>query len=131
MAFDGPLAIWLREQRGLLSAQQIATLLCKVADALQEGHNQQRMHLDVNPFSVLIHATSENIEQFDVRMAEPGIAAQASTPFGKSSPINSSPLYMAPEQWLGRPVFATDQYALAVIAYELLVGLSPFQGYPA
>src|SRR5207302_5703864 len=107
MAFDGSLAIWLREQHGLLSPQQIATLLCKVADALQEGHNQHSMHLDVNPFSILIHASDENIEQFAVRMAEPSIAAQASTLFGKSSPVNSLPLYMAPEQWVGRPVFAT------------------------
>ncbi len=131
MAFDGSLASWLHEQPGLLSPQQVVTLLCKVADALQEGHDQQRMHLDVNPFNILIHASSKNIEQFDVRMAEPGITAQAPTLFGRSSSANSLPLYMPPEQWLGRPVFATDQYALAVIAYELLVGLSPFQGSPA
>jgi eukaryotic-like serine/threonine-protein kinase len=131
MAFDGSLASWLCEQPGLLSPQQIATLLCKVAGALQEGHNQQRIHLDINPFNILIHASGENIEQFDVRIAEPGIAAQAPTLFGRSSSSNSLPLYMPPEQWVGRPVFATDQYALAVIAYELLVGLSPFQGSPA
>jgi len=37
---------------------------------------------------------------------------------------------MAPEQWAGHPVAATDQYALAVMAYELLVGHPPFQGPP-
>jgi serine/threonine protein kinase len=35
---------------------------------------------------------------------------------------------MAPEQWTGNPVPATDQYALAVMAYQLLTGTMPFQG---
>jgi eukaryotic-like serine/threonine-protein kinase len=37
---------------------------------------------------------------------------------------------MAPEQWEGRPVPATDQYALAVMLYELLSGNPPFRGTP-
>src|SRR5579883_924709 len=35
---------------------------------------------------------------------------------------------MAPEQWSSSPVFASDQYALAVMAYELLTGRPPFTG---
>src|SRR5262249_1284052 len=38
--------------------------------------------------------------------------------------------YVAPEQWEGTPVAATDQYSLAAIAYRLLVGDTPFQGTP-
>ncbi|HEY6284053.1 MAG TPA: DnaJ C-terminal domain-containing protein [Ktedonobacteraceae bacterium] len=37
---------------------------------------------------------------------------------------------MAPEQWDGQPVAATDQYALAVMAYQLLTGRPPFLGGP-
>ncbi|HEY6411810.1 MAG TPA: serine/threonine-protein kinase, partial [Ktedonobacteraceae bacterium] len=36
--------------------------------------------------------------------------------------------YMAPELWDGDPVPASDQYALAVMAYEMLVGRTPYQG---
>jgi len=39
-----------------------------------------------------------------------------------------TPIYMAPEHWDGNPVPATDQYALAVMAYELLTGRPPFLG---
>ena len=38
---------------------------------------------------------------------------------------------MAPEQWEGNPVPATDQYALAVMSYELLTGQPLFQGNPS
>ncbi len=35
---------------------------------------------------------------------------------------------MAPEQWEGYPVAATDQYALAVMVYQLLAGRPPYLG---
>jgi serine/threonine protein kinase len=47
-----------------------------------------------------------------------------------SHTIRGTPTYMAPEQWSGEPVPATDQYALAIMAYELLAGRPPFQGPP-
>ena len=37
---------------------------------------------------------------------------------------------MAPEQWDGHAVPASDQYALAVMVYQLLTGRPPFQGDP-
>ena len=42
--------------------------------------------------------------------------------------MRGTPTYMAPEQWTGQAVFASDQYALAIMAYELLTGKLPFQG---
>jgi len=46
----------------------------------------------------------------------------------ESQVIRGTPTYMAPEQWEGHPAPATDQYALAVMAYELLTGRPPFVG---
>ena len=37
-------------------------------------------------------------------------------------------LYMAPEQIQGKPVFASDQYALGIVTYEWLCGVRPFEG---
>src|SRR5262245_5442857 len=39
-----------------------------------------------------------------------------------------SPIYMAPEQFKGKPRRASDQYAVGVMLYEWLCGVPPFQG---
>ncbi|HYT36466.1 MAG TPA: family 16 glycoside hydrolase, partial [Ktedonobacteraceae bacterium] len=59
-----------------------------------------------------------------------GIAKLSMLTSRASQSIRGTPTYMAPEQWEGRPVPATDQYALAVMLYELLTGRPPFRGTP-
>jgi len=61
-------------------------------------------------------------------LADFGVAKFTSATSSMSHTIRGTPSYMAPEQWNGEPVPATDQYALAIMAYELLVGRPPFQG---
>ena len=46
----------------------------------------------------------------------------------ESQSVRGTPAYMAPEQWESQPVPATDQYALAVMTYELLTGRRPLEG---
>src|SRR6185312_14133261 len=50
-----------------------------------------------------------------------------------SSPLSTQAVtgtwaYMAPEQIQGHPCFASDQYALAIMAYEWICGTRPFEG---
>jgi eukaryotic-like serine/threonine-protein kinase len=61
-------------------------------------------------------------------LADFGIAKLNSATASMSLSIRGTPAYMATEQWSGEPVLATDQYALAVMAYELLIGHPPFTG---
>jgi len=63
-----------------------------------------------------------------VLLADFGVAKFISATAGMSQVSRGTPTYMAPEQWEGHPVPATDQYALAVMAYELLTRRPPFQG---
>lgn len=60
--------------------------------------------------------------------ADFGIAKFITTTSATSQNIRGTPTYMAPEQWLSKSVPQTDQYALAVMTYELLTGQAPFQG---
>jgi len=127
---EGSLLEWLR-RRGtaeLLTPQEVAQIISQTAEALQHAHDRQIIHQDVKPSNLLIRERREDPEHPDILLTDFGIAKSASATSSMSQVIRGTPTYMAPEQWEGHPVFATDQYALAITAYELLTGRPPFQG---
>jgi serine/threonine protein kinase len=129
MRDDGTLVDWLQQRApGTLSFQDVAHLIRQAADALQYAHDHGIIYRDVNPSSFLIHSNAEHPNLPDLQLAEFGRAKRAAGSSSMNPAIPSNPLYIAPEQWSGTPVPATDQYALAVMAYELLTGHPPFQG---
>ncbi|TMD67651.1 MAG: hypothetical protein E6I91_06455, partial [Chloroflexi bacterium] len=128
---EGSLATWL-QQRGegnLLSPADVAHFLRQAADALQHAHDNDLIHQDVKPQNFLIRS-NRNERLPDLLLADFGIARLTAGTSGASQVIRGTPLYMAPEQWEGNPVPASDQYALAIMIYQLLTGRSPFQGGP-
>lgn len=129
---EGTLANWLR-QRGsavLLTPDEVAHLLQQAAAALQHAHDQRVIHQDIKPTNFLIRLRDDHPDRPDLLLADFGIAKLTSATASASQSIRGTPTYMAPEQWDGHPVPATDQYALAVTAYELLVGRPPLQRGP-
>jgi eukaryotic-like serine/threonine-protein kinase len=127
---EGSFTDWLRK-RGksrLLSLWDIERLVKQAASALQHAHNHQIIHQDVKPSNFLIHGDAEYPNQLNLQLADFGVAKFMTTT-SQSQTIRGTPLYMAPEQWNGHPIAATDQYALAVMAYELLTGRPPFVGH--
>jgi serine/threonine protein kinase len=129
---EGSLADWMR-QRGhleLLSPQEVAHLVRQAASALQHAHTHQIIHQDVKPSNFLIQNREEEPNRPHVLLADFGVARFTSATSSMSHTIRGTPTYMAPEQWSGEPVPATDQYALAIMTYELLAGRLPFQGPP-
>jgi serine/threonine protein kinase len=129
---EGTLANWLR-QRGstaFLTPEEATPLVQQAAVALQHAHDQQVIHQDIKPTNFLIRLRDDQPSRPDLLLADFGIARLTSATASASQSIRGTPTYMAPEQWEGHPVPATDQYALAIMAYELLVGRPPFQGGP-
>lgn len=126
---DGSLETWLH-QRGqhLLSAPQVAVLIEQAAEGLQYAHEHHVIHLDVKPPNFLIRANRKEPLQPTLLLADFGISRNFTTVSSSSHTIRGTPAAMAPEQWSGEPVFASDQYALAVMTYEMLVGRPPFTG---
>ncbi len=129
---EGTLASWLRQRGGAAppSPAEVAPLLQQAADALQHAHNQHVIHQDIKPTNFLIRVREDHPDRPDLLLADFGIAKLTSATASASQSIRGTPTYMAPEQWDGHPVAATDQYALAIMVYELLVGHPPFQGGP-
>jgi eukaryotic-like serine/threonine-protein kinase len=100
----------------------------EIAGALQYAHDKNIIHRDIKPDNILIGPLNE------LRLSDFGISVLSQT--GRTSLHSSfgfagTPHYMAPEQIKGRPEKASDQYALAVMAYEWLTGKPPFtEGNP-
>jgi serine/threonine protein kinase len=126
---DGSLEAWQRAQgQQFLSPRQVACLVEQAGEALQYAHDHRIIHLDVKPSNFLLRRNSRDPQRPTLLLADFGIARNFTTVSRSSRTIRGTPTSMAPEQWSGNPVFASDQYALAVMAYELLAGRPPFTG---
>jgi eukaryotic-like serine/threonine-protein kinase len=127
---EGSLASWLnrRDNTELLPVGDVIHFLQQAADALQHAHDHGIIHQDVKPSNFLIRTRDDQPQHPDLLLADFGIAKMASATASNSQSVHGTPAYMAPEQWQGTPVPATDQYALAIMAYQLLTGQPPFQG---
>jgi serine/threonine protein kinase len=127
---EGSLAQWLHQRTttALLSSEDTLFLMRQAADALQHAHDHGIVHQDVKPSNFLIHQRKNAPGHPDLFLADFGIAKFVAATSATSHTIRGTPTYMAPEQWQGQSVPETDQYALAIMTYELLTGQTPFQG---
>jgi WD40 repeat protein/serine/threonine protein kinase len=106
-----------------LSLETVVTYVRHVAEALQYAHNRNVIHRDVKPENILLGTHREAL------LSDFGLALFAPSPELLSTQKMAGTLpYMAPEQLQGKPGFASDQYALAIIVYEWLCGVRPFEG---
>jgi len=99
-------------------------ILQYVAMALAYAHDEGVVHRDVKPGNVLLDRRGTPI------VTDFGIAKAAEAPsLTVPGAIVGTPAYMSPEQFRAQPaVPASDQYALGIMAYEMLVGEPPFTG---
>jgi len=96
--------------------------LSQAAEAIDYAHTQGILHRDIKPANMLLRSGNW------LMLADFGIArilsdqeqvTQTGMGFG-------TPEYMAPEQAQGKAELASDNYSLAVIAYQLFTGQVPF-----
>jgi serine/threonine protein kinase len=127
---EGSLAGWLRRNRvsRTLLLPEITHILQQAADALQYAHDHGIIHRDVKPSNFLLYGGKKYHGLPDLQLADFGVAKFMSIMSTPSTAIRGTPIYMAPEMWRGEVVPASDQYALAVMVYELLADRPPFQG---
>jgi eukaryotic-like serine/threonine-protein kinase len=126
---EGSLIDWLQKHRTSqkLTPDEVAYFVMQAADALQHAHDHSIIHQDVKPSNFLIRSRS-GTKLPDLLLTDFGIAKITTATATASQSIRGTPAFMAPEQWEGHPQPATDQYALAIMAYLLLTARTPFSG---
>jgi len=113
-----------------LPLEETLRILQPVASALDYAHGKRIVHRDIKPSNIFIELDGEKTLR-DVQVIDFGLASEIRSSLTRVSQIrfdtSGTRPYMAPEQWRGRPQMGqTDQYAMAVLAYELLAGYLPF-----
>ncbi|MHB8597775.1 MAG: protein kinase domain-containing protein [Ktedonobacteraceae bacterium] len=106
-----------------LSPAEVVAYVKQAAQALDYAHSKQVIHRDIKPANMLLGDTNEII------LGDFGIAkiTQTSELLTTGKPIGTLE-FMAPEQIVGKPVKASDQYSLAIVVYLWLTGTLPFSG---
>jgi eukaryotic-like serine/threonine-protein kinase len=105
---------------GALDLMRALDYSVQICNAIEHAHRQGVLHRDLRPANVLVSETGV------VKVADFGtsrfleIAAHGTTVIG-------SPAYMAPEQFQGKAVFASDLYSLGVTMYQMLTGDLPYE----
>ena len=114
-------------KQGPLELARAANIIRQLGHALASAHGRGIIHRDLKPDNVMLQAL-EGGEEY-VRLIDFGIAtvhdSQAAAG-ATSTRVAGTPFYMAPEQLEGRPSPASDIFAIAVLAYEMLTGARPF-----
>jgi len=120
---DGESLEQLIRRRGALPAHECLPIFRQALRGVAAAHRAGIIHRDLKPSNLML--TRDDI----VKVMDFGIAKRQGAPGATkvSSTSIGSPLYMAPEQILGRAVDCrTDVYALGLTLYELLSGHRPF-----
>jgi tetratricopeptide (TPR) repeat protein len=107
---------------GAVRRHEALRWLTEAASALDYAHGCGIVHRDIKPANFLLDRSRI------LHVADFGIARLVSEDtITSSDQLFGTAAYLAPEQALGRPATsASDRYALAVAAFELLVGERPF-----
>ena len=116
-------------RRQQFSPVQAARTILKLANALAYAHENDVVHRDVKPHNIMIDQRGEP-HLMDFGLAKRVDDDSTATSDGS---VLGTPAYMSPEQARGEVSSvgpASDQYSLAVVLYQLLIGSTPFQGPP-
>ncbi|HEY0137919.1 MAG TPA: serine/threonine-protein kinase, partial [Nannocystis sp.] len=135
---DGPLCFLTMEfvpgeslqvllaRAGMLPPPEVRALAVSLCEALAAAHDADVVHGDIKPGNILIAPGRGAV------LTDFGIAQALTDPRRLDEGPSGTPFYMAPEQARGEPIGPqTDVYAVGVVLFEALTGMSPWPDHDA
>lgn len=124
---------YLKENK-CLDLKTVVPWVQRIASALQYAHNhigidhsRGILHRDIKPANILLREEDGKVFVSDFGIAL--VLKKITGTLGENPRLtNGTYSYMAPECFDGNAYPASDQYSLAVVTYECLCGVLPFQG---
>ncbi len=115
---------------GSLGVKQATSIALQVAEALEDAHDHGVIHRDLKPANVMITPKGNaKVLDFGIAKLLAPLGTDATVSMAETGRLVGTPLYMSPEQALGKSVDArTDLWSLGVLYYEALTGRAPFEG---
>ncbi|MGO8948994.1 MAG: protein kinase domain-containing protein [Ktedonobacterales bacterium] len=101
-------------------------IIGQVGTALEYIHARGVVHRDVKPGNLLVRIDQQN--GWHLLLADFGVACCGTNTIRHDDQVTGTVAYMAPEVFSGWFSPASDQYSLAVMAFQLLTGHLPFEG---
>ncbi|HEX4627466.1 MAG TPA: serine/threonine-protein kinase [Gemmatimonadales bacterium] len=111
-----------------LPLEEALRITAEVAGALAYAHGHGIVHRDIKPENILLSGNTAVVADFGIARAI--TAASGGQHLTKTGIVIGTPAYMSPEQAAGSSEIdgRSDQYSLACVLYEMLVGEPPFTG---
>ena len=108
---------------GTFNEQQIREFLKDLLSVLQFIHSNQVIHRDIKPENIIRRKSDKKLILVDfgaAKFTSPSSLSVTGTVIGSAE-------YIAPEQAMGKPKFASDLYSLGVTCIHFLTQISPFE----
>ena len=106
-----------------IAPERVIQIIRQIADGLDTAHEIGIIHRDVKPQNIMLSKDDR------VKILDFGIARLVESEMTQTGEFLGTPRYCSPEQIVGENVdYRADNFALAVIAHELITGQTPFPG---
>ena len=111
----------IRDASPRLTVENVVHIVVQASRGLHAAHEQGRVHRDIKPSNIFV------MDDDTVKIIDFGIARVAS--LTAKTKVKGTLYYLAPEQLeMKPPTPLSDQFALAVVAYQALTRRRPFDG---
>jgi serine/threonine protein kinase len=111
--------------KGVMSEADVRHLLLGVLPVLDHIHAQGIIHRDIKPENIMLRQIDRQPVLIDFGAVREMMKTALYTETSAASIVVGTPGFMAGEQSIGRPTFASDLYSLGLTAIYLLTGKQP------